>query len=349
MEKNKRSNVGIEILRIIMAFEVVIYHIWSGKVVGITHTSFDVFATKLISSYYLIAVPVFAIISFSFVDFEKVVSNKYSIKSRIIRVLTPHIFYTFFYALVLFICNNMGGLEDPINMANVKEQLLTGEGPFCGTMWFQISLFVITVIYIIIYRYIPKYADKIVILLGCISFYISINPNWIEYLQTHIFFPMNITVGRTVELIPMAAVGVIIRKLKTLNSEENKGKIFVIIGVIFALHTLIEYPDRIFGTYNGYAYAGINKIVFAVLTIILFNLLGQYIKFEKVKDIICYFSRYTMGVYGLHPLIAYFYRHTFISGNVYSFFDCVVIFIISMVVAILLSKINLKFIRNSVI
>ena len=160
MEKNKRSNIGIEILRIIMAFEVVVYHIWTGKVVGATGTCLDVFITRLISSYYLIAVPIFTIISFSFVDFENVVSSKTNIISRIIRVITPHIFYTFFYAVILFWGNNIIGLESPISWIDVKNQLFTG-GYYCGVMWFQITLLVITLIYIMIYKSCPKYSTEI--------------------------------------------------------------------------------------------------------------------------------------------------------------------------------------------
>ncbi len=348
MRNYKNVNIGIEILRILMAFEVVIYHMWSSKVVGFTHTPLDQIVTHIFSSYYLIAVPVFTIISFSFVDFEKVVSKTSSIKSRLTRIIIPHLFYTFFYSGILFITNNLCHIENPISLDNVKEQLTTGAGPFVGTMWFQIALLIITFIYIIIYKFIPKYSTECVLLLGVICFYLSYNANWINFLQLHISFPLNQTLGRTVELFPMASVGVLLRKSKVMNKDNGKGNLILIVALITLLYFIL-YTDNIFAIYHGYAYAGLSKIIIATLTILLFNYIGQYIKLDILKKGISTISMFTMGVYGLHPIVSYFFKHTIVKNGFYTFFDCVGIYVVSTLVAFLLSKIKIKFIRNSMI
>ena len=63
---------------------------------------------------------------------------------------------------------------------------------------------------------------------------------------------------------------------------------------------------------NKYNYNGVDKLFFSYITFIVFFL----IPFEKsysniLKLFIKILSKYTLGIYSLHPLISYYLRHFF--------------------------------------
>ena len=141
MNKNKKNkNCGIAFLRLWMCYEVVIDHFYDFNSPSyISHHLLPCIFLK----YGRIAVPVFFIIRFSMIDFESYISNHASFSKRMKRLLTPHIFWAFFYYFVHQISFYILGKGSFCSIKDLILQLLFGH-TINQAMWFQVAIIFIS-------------------------------------------------------------------------------------------------------------------------------------------------------------------------------------------------------------
>ena len=158
----KKINLGIEFLRMILSFLIVLVH------------NFNANGTKLQSfpinnlPYY---VPFFMLISFYF-SFNSLASRKIErIKQRLIRILFPYMGWP----IIFWLHNNRHKLfKGKAKLKNLYYQLLIGCG-IHGVMWFLFNLLFISLFFLIIFFFFKKYFLIVLFIIEifCYSFHYS--------------------------------------------------------------------------------------------------------------------------------------------------------------------------------
>ena len=147
--KEKNTNFGIQILRVIFSFHILVFHCINKK-------KYNYKNIKTIINDVSIDLGVFFIISFYY-SYEIFTSkNIIKIKQRLIRLLIPYIIWP----IIIFITSNFIYLIFRTKKYYIKQkllyyQLLIGNG-INNVFWFQFNLIIISLLFIIIIFLIKK-------------------------------------------------------------------------------------------------------------------------------------------------------------------------------------------------
>ena len=204
---NKKINYGIAILKMLMCFEVILIHFWVGPV------------NKILVPFSMmegLAVPVFMFLSFYFTHNTFLTNDNQIIKKRIWRVVYPQIGWAVLYWSVFIILQIKVSLN--ITIKDLLWQIVTGHSPQINpSMWFQTILIALTLIYILIFRFV---SDKKGILL---IIFITILSLWIQYsgynwmLFGTLRYELKYPLGRFFEMIPYATLGFFVAHFDLFN------------------------------------------------------------------------------------------------------------------------------------
>ena len=120
---------------------------------------------------------------------------------------------------------------------------------------------------------------------------------------------------------------------------------------LLGLIVFIKYPLFV-GIERQYGYAGIGSVVASVMTFVLFEPFSIKRCPDFIRGIIRYISKYTMGIYFVHRMVGTLLYKSTISGWLGmgngSLYDCTVIFTISLFAVVLLERIPIRAVRDSV-
>lgn len=344
----KDYNMGIALLRVWMCFEVVLCHfrIWPNN-------------EGIFYRYQVIAVPVFMLSSFVFVDINKLI-QKNGMRKRMYRLLVPHLVWTCVYYVVCKMIDIKNGSQLIQGKTDFVWQLLFGHS-YNATLWFQVNLIVLTILFWIIFKVLKQGMALIVtMVLGYFALYLQ----YAEVLRSvlsKIVWPESImggyfsenyviwTVGRLVEMVPYAVIGIIAGKIKIIDTKKTY-RIYILIGSYLLLNLFNKC--NFFKPIDGFGYQGMQGIFVGSLLLILFSNLP----FEKIpliaKKVIFEISKYTMGIYFMHRLVGMVFYKTPLNGWLKmrqgTIYDCCIIFIASYVIARVIYKIPIKWIKMSV-
>ena len=150
------------------------------------------------------------------------------------------------------------------------------------------------------------------------------------------------SVGHFVESFPIAASAF------TLNFIDIFGTLSIYRNVILfhcfiILYFIFKYDLFLNITIYSqtYNYNGLDKVIFSIFSFIGFYLIPfEKIKSNKLKLIIKLSSNFTLGIYCIHPLIAYYLEKLFLLKS--TFKGCLTIYIISYLISFLCSKLCSK-------
>ena len=327
--------LGIEILRVILSFMVVLDHLYKGK--NFRHY------------YYIIYyhIPTFFLISFFFTYKTFTSFNINKIKSRLERLFIPYFSWTiipwilnffYFYILDFQRCHSIEFLI--ISLINGHE--------LNSVLWFQNILILLTILFLIVI-FIFKKKYFIIFYILTLSSY-SCQYSGINF----IFFTSNFkgisaaTFGRFVEAFPNAIIGFYLSSIDIITkAKKNIIKVSFICITTLVFITKYHYYDKLDSLYN-FRYAGFRLNIAAICIFIFFSLLP----FEKIKskiiiNIISKITSYTGGIYFIHKLLGkgYFCSHILRikRGNL---FFCIIIYLLSYIISAigfnLSKKIKLK-------
>lgn len=323
-------NYGINILKILMSFEVVVFHFLSPELSS---------SYKPFSLFGVYAVPCFMIIAFYFAATIFYNNDKSKLKKRIKRLLIPHIAWTAIYMLFYNIFN-IGYKKWDHEILFV--QLFFGHS-INGAMWFQVNIIFLTLLISVIFLVCREYNLRVEYMLSLISIICLI----IQYRGLYLFL-FNISgyysypIGRIFEMFPYATCGILLYKYNVLerlclNLEKIATIILcVLIGYLFTGMNSVP---------TGFVYSGITYIIVALCLVTGFYILPFNRVNGKVKTVINWFAKYTGGIYYMHMFCAAFINQFILKvafNQQGSFLLCVCIYVCSFVNLFLISLIPLK-------
>lgn len=335
-----QRNIGIDILRIWMSFEVILCHFG--------HELRPCLITSILSKFRVLAVPIFMLISF-YLFSKSLVPNCIDSKGlgrRLRRLYIPLVFWALVYFVVDRILVNCGCDVDEPTISMLFWQLVTGHS-LNPPMWFNVSLAILTMFFFIIYRFFPQHSVRISIMLLVISFilqYSGLNALLFKGLPIELSYPC----GRLVEMIPYAASGLLISNYFVDFQNKSMSVKSVIMLVLISISAFVVMTG-LFSLHGSYSfdYGGIDLLLMSISILSLFiafpfNKLPNF-----VKAIILILSKYCMGVYCVHILVG---RLLVLHGcQVDSMLFPISIYLISLLVVILISKVPNNIIKTAVI
>lgn len=340
----EQYNISICILKIWMSFEVVLAHYRSWD-----ETTKNVFGFgDILHRFVPVAVPAFMLLAFALTDVSKI-SN---LPKRMYRLVAPHVIWAIIYYLVYRYFTIEYQKAYIYSKSDFLWQVFTG-GSYNGTAWFQAVLIYLTLLYSAIYLMPKKFADKIIAFLTIASLmlqYSGVNAHVFDAVEwpTQVFGGhfedryLVYVVGRYIEMIPYASIGIILSRQKW-NINKKFFFVFPIISYLLLKMELLPVID-------GYGYQGITLIIASVLLVVSALVIKVNIKDDVIQRLIEYISKRTMAIYFMHRLVAESLYTTGILDKFMvpgSFRDCCIIWIISLIIALLFSFVPIKLIKTA--
>ena len=333
MKTQKNINYGLELLRMLLCFWVVLYHFLKKS------------DNKLILSFKkkMFHVPSFFFISFYFLF--PIINRRKTDKMilRLERLLIPY----FFWPSFTWCINNLSFLKFKksrfkrfLTLYDLFEQLITGRTLYVH-FWFLFNLLFFTIIFFIL-----SILFEVNIILK-ITQVISIVSYILQYsTYNYIFFDkykdcISHSIGHFVESFPLSITAFILYKF---NIPDKLGNIrytsifYCFLGNYFIYKYEIFMKIKIYG--YTYSYNGFEKNIFALLSFIGFYLIPiDCLKSNKLKIFIKYASNYTQGIYCIHTTIIYYTTH-YIFHLKRTFNGCLIIYFVSYLISFIGAKIS---------
>lgn len=266
-----KYNYGLALLRIWMCFEVIQDHFMKWEVSNKYELGQPY---RLIYEYGNVAVPVFMIMSFMFTGISDIASDREKIKRRLARLLLPYLFWNLIYYIVyafIGLIKPESGLD--YGLKDVVSQFLFGS-VYNATLWFQVEIIVISIIFILIYRFLNKsIANGIIIAGAAISLAVQYNGFLgklyiTDYTQTIIgklFNPSDyvFTFFRFFEVFPMAVLGLAIVGRGLFKECDIRRRIMRIVVIMLLLKFFRN--TQFFVLPNGFGYGGCSIISYSAM------------------------------------------------------------------------------------
>lgn len=329
---------GFAVAKMLMCFEVILCHFW--------HQADYSFLLKPFRALTLTAVPVFALISFyltapSFLNVES-----RTIRKRMLRLCLPQFAWTLIYWIIYLAAGVIHGCDE------LFWQMFTGHSDAVNaTMWYQIVVILISALFFLVGSH-AKGKNTLAVtsaigLAALICQYTGLNHLLFSGLRYELRYPL----GRFIEMLPYASLGLVIAD-KNLLERLKKHPRYTAVGACLLL--ILSFAG-IIPTPAGFDYAGLNPILRGLSILAIAHL----IPFEKVsaaaKSAIRLITRYTLGIYCMHRLVekllnlsgaAGLLGKLHIAGDSFAF--CIIVYILSYLIAAIIARIPAKLCRQLV-
>ena len=252
--KNKK-NLGIEILRMILAFWVLIFHCYNKSQ-----------RLRKIIDKRLFHVPTFMFISFYY--FYPLLSSRNinKIINRYERLFIPYIIWP----IILFIFNYLISffgfnlLKKNLLLKDFYIQVLIGTRYYVG-FWFLFNLIFITFLFTIIYFIFTKNFLLILQIMSFIFIYLSFSKIFLLN-QKNISY-ININLGAIREMLPIAVTNISFSSINLISKIKNYKKRIIFFSIII-IYILFKYD--IFIKYKGFRYPEILLNNFSAIFLFIF-------------------------------------------------------------------------------
>lgn len=308
----KEYNYSLALLKILCCFDVIMRHFY--------RASSHFYYIDLLT---LLAVPCFIIISFFFSAELIMNGNITKLRKRIIRLIMPMWLWGIFYFTI----------ADNVGIKDLLWQLSLGR-EINGVLWFLSVQIIITILLFIFYHLHISH-NKINLFMGVVLIicfvlqYTGIN----YYLFANTIVQINGSIGRIIEILPYAIIGILFFQHKELLNKINLKHTPIICSII-CISTYITPPPHT-NKCLGMGYQGVKIFIIALLIFILFYSL-------KIKKniIIKIISNYTLGIYCAHIYVGNRLTERNLFGH--GLLLCFIIFLLSLLISISISKIDSK-------
>jgi len=324
-KKNKKVNYGLELLRMLMSFWVIMNHCYKTK----NYTFYNIFFRHRFH------VPTFIIISFYFLYNNLSFKNINKIKFRLEKLFLPYLIYPtiiWFISNLLYFKYNTFKAEycfKPLIM-----QFLIGRGIY-GVLWFHFNLILLTILFYIISFIFTKHYLFILQILAIISYlmqYSNLNFKFFIQYKDSIKF----SVGYFAETFPLAVTGL---TLASLNIMQKLEKIRFKIIFFLSIFIFILFKYKIFVIIKGFGKQGLMLNVGSLSFFILFYLLPlENIKNSLIVVFIKYITNYTAGIYFLHIIIYKFLKNYIKLVIQKRILGCIIIYLVCYIICFICYK-----------
>ena len=314
-------NYSIDIIRMMLAFAVVLCHFWS---------PFNSPIAQIIDTLRGCAASTFFLLSFYLTAKSIVMRDSEKIRRRIVRLNRPF----FFWGIVAWLINVAAhlaiGSKDEMIMS-LLWQMFTGSGyGINAPLWYLFVLILLTKLYYCIFKWGMRTGVALTISLVVFSLIIQYT-NVNTWLFSNLSYEVRYPIGRIIEMIPYASIGI----LMFLSAGfEKKRWFFSLIGC-GGIVLYCAFPS--FLHVDGFGYSGVMKIVCAVSILFLcicYPLQGMPISGRKAIRRV---TEHTLGIYCMHFIAGtYLAKVGIASGSV---LFCTLVYILCYLCSEVFSKI----------
>ena len=337
MEKNgksvtgRRTDVGISIIRIAMAFAVIVDHFGDGTAVKNIRATMGKWA-----------VPCFMFMSFYLLTpkLEKI-SQDFVVK-RIKRLYLPLavwtiITFTLYAILFRFGLGNVG-LYD---WRKIFYSLIFGSvSEFMPQFWFNIAQIIIFVfVILILYTQDDKTYFLYILYISIIGAFFLQYSGINGYLFENSSYEVRNSLGRVLEMIPFAFSGILFNYIK-----ENERWKSLLLGVIGIAISLLGLSLQFGNEYAGFDYSGAKIYIISTL-ICLAVVVINYCPKGFTADAINYIASLSAGIYYMHFTVGVCLEEVMKKAgfNVDSLYFDVIIWMICVIGTIVIKRVSKKF------
>ena len=324
--KNKNINLGLEILRVLLSFWVLVHH--CGEVKNKT------FRKYLFNGAF--HVPTFIIISFYF-SF-KIIKNKNinKLKERLERLFFPYIIWP----IIIWILNNIlyliFGLDKRLEIRHLIMQFIIGR-PYQYVLWYQFNIILITIFFSILSFIFHKNFLLLLQIIGLLSYILQYSLYNYVFFQKYTYYIYH-SAGLIIEIFPIAVTGLSLSSIEIIQLFNGNSSNAISLSFL-SLYIIKKY--NIFVSIKGNFYPGIILNVSAIFLFIIFSQISfKYIKDKKKLDLIKEITKYTGGIYYLHVIIANYMSKIFLLIKNRTILGCIIIYLICYVICFLGIKIT---------
>ena len=315
---NYKSNLGIEILRMILCFWVITFHFAGNK----NKTKY-----KILNTFY--HVPTFMLISFYFSYNTFFLNDITKFKKRLERLLIPYIIWPIIF---LSISISFDSINIKQLIIELSLQYITGYKIMIVLWFIQILIFFSIFFQIIIFLF-KKQSLLILQIFAIISYFIQYKE--INYRIFFYYSPHLRSVSHIAEMMPIAVTGLTLKNIDIIKILSNK-KIKSISFSMISLYFIYNY--NLFGQFNGFPYSGIKQNLAGICLFISFSLIPlNSLKFRVIINYIKVITRYTGGIYYLQS-INFYILSNIKSLNQRPFFMCFIIYVFGYLICTLFTK-----------
>ena len=326
----KETNYGISILRVLLAFMVVIDHFYNKEV------------KKKFKHLLYFHIPTFFLLSFYFTYNSFCTFNISKIKARFERLLIPYISWN----IIAFILNNIYFYYFkkicPHSYKDFFRGLLGGK-IFIVALWFQnVLIFSTLVVSIVVFSFKEIYVliFHFLMIISYISQYSEFN----YYFFTRKFsINYSTTFGRFLDTFPHSLTGFFLGAFKIPNKlKYNKFRAIIISLIVILLLSKYKFDKKIL----SFKYAGIRLNLASISLFLIFFLSLEKVTSKKMKKFLNIITNYTAGIYFIHWKLGTGYIMKIILGNkINTLFGSSIVYLISYSLCFCLDKLigNSKF------
>lgn len=334
---NKNKNLGLQLLRMILSFFIVLYHCCNVKNKILCILLFK--KPFHVSSFFLI--------SFYFYYNVILARNIYKIKLRFLRILIPYIIWPLIFYIFnnsFYSCFGLSLYKNKLSFKDLIIQIILGRN-YHQVFWFQFNLMFITFLFTIISFVLKDNFLTILQIIGIIAYYLQYSSlNYYCFISYN--YQIRHTLGQIVEMLPIGVTGLFLASINIIKKiEKNRNKSILLIIMLFLLILNVE----IFIRPKGFLYPGILLNIGAILLFCCFGILFIHISNSYLVLFISNITNYTGGVYYLHTVIRNIIINiSLIKNREYS--GSIIIYIICYLICLsgnkILGKTKLKYLFN---
>lgn len=332
IENHINKNLGIQLLRTLLSFWVILDHCISKKI----KMEFDFFFKNRLH------VPCFILISFFFSYKTITERNIIKIRKRFERLLIPYIVYPIIILLInniLFIFFKINFCGNKYTLHDLIIQLILGR-KIIDVFWFQFYCIWTTLLFVIISFVMKK--NYLIVLEHIYIFSYIIRYSNINYYFFYQYKPIiRYSIGQFVEVMPMSVSGSFIASLSIISKIKNYYKKVLYFSCV-GLFIILKY--NIFSNVKRFAFGGIILDVGSILFFFIFYLIPLDIifKYPIIKIIINQLTNYTQGIYCFHLIVQRILFSRLNSINKGYLSGCIIIHILSYFISFIGEKLTRK-------
>ena len=276
----REKNYGIEVLRIILTFQVVMGHN-GDRCFGFVGS----------------AVPFFMLISFYLTYNIFVNQDMAQIRRRAFRVIEPYVMYGLLSFAVMFSLGVFFDGKIHVSIKDLMWQLLLGTSPVLDPpLWYLFDLIVCSFVMLLICR-LGRYKFYLISLVLFGSFvlqYTDVNWSLFNGFRYEVKWPL----GRLLEMLPYTCAGGLLAHSKVFEKEHGNT---LLIFAIFMLYLILGNYRSMIALKHGFMYQGAPLFLHTILIFAFFHLVLLEKSDVKYIKAIEFLSKYSLGVF-LHSL-----------------------------------------------
>ena len=207
-------------------------------------------------------------------------------------------------------------------------------------MWFQVDLIILTALFVLIFKF---SGEKELIIYPCILFALVFQYSELNYkLFNPLRYELKYPLGRFCEMIPYAAIGFLCSYHRVYDRLRENRLYYLI---LFGLSSLFLFKYSVVNSALGFVYSQNNSILLSFFVVGFAYLLPFQKLGHKVKKIIKVITRYTLGIYCMHLLLAIFLNLVFqkVGLNIDGFVLGLITYIVAFFISFMMTKTPVKY------